>query len=125
MKIKIEAMNGAMFQFSSRIGVGVGLLNGAVEIGDRLDVEINVDSVLSWARNIEGSDEIAPRMSIVGEKTEIVAKIESLDEDGIVTLRLDDDALLMVEVEDLPEDLNEHSFLRLMNVELQLFPFQT
>lgn len=63
-------------EFYSPNGNGIGLWNGtAPKIGDTLDVELDINEVFSWQKNIKYSSNRKPLITAINNTTQITAKI--------------------------------------------------
>lgn len=71
------------------IGNGMALLSGTMpRIGDNLDVEVDLNEVFSWGRNLTASSGRTPSISVANGITQITAElIPSADEECSLTIR--------------------------------------
>lgn len=71
--------------------------------GQSYDVEITVDDELEWGRNIRADAAHTAALSAADNGVELIARLEALEPDGVVFLRMGN-SLLMVEAdgEDAP-----------------------
>ena len=121
MKIEILQNIGKICTFSTAFGNGVGTVVGTKSNEPKIDVEIEIESVLQWGVDIVDTTSSSPRISFSDGITEINALVEFLHEDNLVSLRLGD-SILSIEVDRLPEEICAGHWVLLKISDLQLFP---
>lgn len=86
--------------FNSQHGSGIGRWAGSPppKINEVYNVEFNIEFILSLD-NCNISNNETGKISIIEQKLHINGKIEFIDDDGMVFLRLSRDCLLMIESE--------------------------
>lgn len=123
MRIKIlEFVNGEAM-FATTIGSGLGVLTTPAHTGEELTVELAINGHLTWGLDIDLAAETHASIGIHDDQTQIVAHVESIEEEGMLYLRLTEAGTLMVEVHGLPEDLPIGTWVKLQTDYLELFPF--
>jgi hypothetical protein len=123
MRIKIlEFVNGETM-FATSIGSGLGVLTTPTHTGEELNVEFAIKGNLIWGIDIDFAAEAVASISIHDDQTQIVAHVESIDELGILDLRLHESGMLAVVVEGLPEDFPVGTWVKLQTDYLELYPF--
>ena len=93
---------GVVVRFSCSAGIGLGCWKQVAELpvpGDCFSAELDVDELLAFPANLawlqDGPSEL--RIALDEEHLTMRGRIESIDEDGMVYLRLADDCLVMIE----------------------------
>ena len=95
MKIKIvKFIDSRLVEFSSAVGTGIAKLNNDnvsdIVTHTSYDIEFDFEISISLSSNAKKVSKSTPFFRCNGEN-EILGKIESIDEDGEVYLRLSDD----------------------------------
>lgn len=113
MDIVIRSVNRDMVGFDSAIGCGIiARWNGKLpNIDQRYHVEIDINDKFEWGKNIFSVEEDTPStINMDGSMLMFVAKVISCESDGILTVSLDNDIILI-----------ETSFLSKGNINYVLF----
>ena len=86
--------------FKAEFGEGVGLWQGQLpQVGLTYDVELSVDDVLDWQRDLAPVQNGAtPMIRVVGGGTELVGQLIEVGEDGVAIVQLGD-SVVMLEVD--------------------------
>jgi hypothetical protein len=64
------------------------------------------------------------KVEFIGESTTMVGSLESIEEDGMLVVRLDASTLLLLEVEGMPETIEIGDYISFKTDELLLFPVE-
>ncbi|USW03393.1 hypothetical protein KUA23_12140 [Pseudomonas pergaminensis] len=127
MKIKInqthEDHNKVIVKFYSTNGNGIAFWNGtAPNIGDTPDVEMDIDEVLCWHKNIIPSPPKTPLITFSKNTTQIIARlIHDLDNDHAV-LKLGQ-AIILIDIEE--QHPQQSDFVQVTTTKLHLYPTNT
>ncbi|WP_157832156.1 hypothetical protein [Pseudomonas sp. S09G 359] len=80
----------------SPIGNGMALLSGTVpRIDDILDVEVDLDEIFSWGRNITASSGRTPSISVANGITQITAELIQGTDEECTALQFGDSILII------------------------------
>ncbi len=86
----------AVIEFTCRYGSGRGVWSEAApQLGREYHVEIDIDQPLHIGVNTKATDDEVPRIEDSGSQVTLVARIESLFDDGAASLRLGDSLILV------------------------------
>lgn len=94
--VTLTEFDGSFVKFQSNIGNGV-----AIWCGDEsppefcYDSELDIDDLFQWGENIYHINESKTGIEIVDDKVIFTAKILSYEEDGILTISLDEDVIFI------------------------------
>lgn len=94
--ITLTEFNDSFVKFESKIGNGI-----AVWLGDKslpafcYNIELDIDDSFQWGKNISHVNEEKCSIKIVDNKTIFTAKILSYENDGILTISLDEDVIFI------------------------------
>ena len=108
--------------FSCPAGRGVGLWQDS-ERPEKKTYDVELD----FERRIESDmvirDRLEPGIARVGDETEVCAKIEGVDDDGVAYLRLHESCIVMVDSELTAAMRNGSVVFNLSRDQLRLTPF--
>lgn len=127
MKILIteifESQSELLVRFHSEIGNGIALWNGVTpKTGDTLDVELDINEVFSWQKNIESSSTEASLITAINSTVQITAKLIQGANENCVALKLGDSIILIEIEESLPQ---KSCFVQITTTKLHLYPTNT
>lgn len=127
MKILIteifESQSELLVRFHSEIGNGIDLWNGVTpKTGDTLDVELDINEVFSWQKNIESSSTEASLITAINSTVQITAKLIQGANENCVALKLGDSIILIEIEESLPQ---KSCFVQITTTKLHLYPTNT
>lgn len=94
--ITLTKFNDSFVKFESKIGNGI-----AVWLGDESlpklcsNIELDIDDSFQWGVNISYVNEKESSIKTVDNKTIFTAKILSYEDDGILTVSLEDDVIFV------------------------------
>lgn len=110
-------------EFYSPNGNGIGLWNGtAPKIGDTLDVELDIDEVFSWQKNIKHSSDKKLLITTINNTTQITAKLILGINDNCAALKLGDSIILIEVEEPVPR---KSGLVQITTTKLNLYPTNT
>jgi hypothetical protein len=96
MKIQIAAIADGYIAFNSPLGNGVGRCQETgIEVGGSYGVEFDFDVVLSLAEHFISKGHPDPSISWNGQHNIICGRVESIDQDEDVCLRLSPDCIIV------------------------------
>jgi hypothetical protein len=124
MEIKVTNMDGNKATFATKVGTGFGFLDHAATLDTKLEVEFQIDDVLTWGEDIFMAKTPTAKVEFIGESTTMVGSLESIEEDGMLVVRLDASTLLLLEVEGMPETIEIGDYISFKTDELLLFPVE-
>jgi hypothetical protein len=83
-------------KFHSPFGNGIGVWRGiAPKLGELLDVELDIDEVFSWRKNIMPSSRKSPLITVINGTTHITAELIPGTSDECAALKLGDSIVLI------------------------------
>lgn len=92
-------------RFETPIGVGVGIWNGELPVlGDRTDIEIDIDDDLEWGKNITMTNSNIGMIAIEKNLFRFVARVISYEDDGCLTVKLGD-SVVFLDVDNVPSTI--------------------
>jgi hypothetical protein len=120
MRIRIDEISGNKIVFKSPLGIGKGIWmsDSPPLIDESYEVEIEINDSLKWGENVSFAAEDKEVIGMDNEYGHIQGKVEGVDSDGLVILRLGDSIIMLDNF--IPPPPNE-SFIRLAPVTLRLF----
>lgn len=123
MKIQIthihEHQNALHVTFHSLLGDGIAQWDGlAPNIGEDLDVELDMDEVFSWQTNIMLSSDRTPSISTLDSVTRIIAELIESTDDEFKALRLGNSIILIELDKPLP---NKSGFVEVSTTKIRLY----
>lgn len=127
MKIRITAATSAedklLVDFQSSAGSCTALWVGPIpKIGDKLDVEFDLEEVFSLGKNLMPSSRKTSSITVVNEVTKITAELIQ-DEDGKYTALNFGDSIILIE---LDEPLTQKAcFVEVSATRIRLYPTNT
>jgi len=125
MRIEIsEISDNNKIVFNTPLGIGKGIwMSEPLPLRNKsYDVEIEINDSLKWGDNISFTEDDKEAIGIDNGYVYIQGKIEGVDSDGLVILRLGDSVIMLDNFTTLPP---AGSFIRLDAVTLQLFNANT
>ena len=106
--------------FSSTCGTATASWAGALpDVGERHNVELELNDVFVWDDNIALTDKCEPSIHTNGELFELVGLIVSVDDDGCFTIDVDG-SIVFLDVEAAPKNLK--GFVKCLAVDVRLYP---
>ncbi|MDQ3801738.1 MAG: hypothetical protein M3384_20125 [Acidobacteriota bacterium] len=124
MRIKISEISDNKIVFNTPLGIGKGIWmsDPLPRLDESYDVEIEINDSLKWGENVSFTEADKEAIGIDNEYVYIQGKIEGVDSDGLVILRLGDSVIMLDSFTTLPP---AGSFIRIEAVTLQLFNVNT
>ena len=96
----IPADDGLSVSFHSSAGSGTGLWIGITpKIGDELDVELDLEEIFSFGKNLMPSSRKTPSITVVNEVTHITAELIQ-DEDGECAALKFGNSIMLIELDE-------------------------
>ncbi|MCF5657742.1 MULTISPECIES: hypothetical protein [Pseudomonas] len=112
--------NASHVKFRSPVGDGIGVCTDAsIKTGARLDVELDLDEVFSWGRNIRPSLCKTPQIMVINGITHITAKLIQSSDNEFAALQVGDSIILIELDGPMPQ---EHEFVDLKAAKIHLYP---
>jgi hypothetical protein len=106
-------------EFSSLFGNGIAFWHGTKpNIGDVLDVELELDEVFSWKENIDLSSDTTPKIT-VNDGIQIITGELINDTDGCAVLKIGDSVILVELDQPVPHELG---FVDVRATAIHLYP---
>ncbi|WP_139372480.1 hypothetical protein [Pseudomonas fluorescens] len=106
--------------FQTSFGIGKTQWSGpGLKMGEPLDVELDLDEIFSWNRNIFPTHEVTSRISIVGNSTYITAELAHLTGDDCAALKLGNSIILIELDSPLPQ---QSGFVEIRATTIHLYP---
>ena len=94
--ITLTEFNGSFVKFRTHIGSGVAIWCANESPPDFCyDVELDIDDSFQWGVNISHVNESKTSIETVDDKIVFIAKVLSYEDDGILTISLDDDVIFI------------------------------
>ncbi len=122
MRIQILKQLGRNIEFSSELGTGIGDIEKQVVEGEVLDVEMDISIDLTWNVDIRLTEATEASIRYNDQKTTLIGRLESIEEDSVWIVRLGDDLLMLV-VASEGKPINRGSMLEIKTNSLVLFPY--
>ncbi|OPA90383.1 hypothetical protein BFW86_12140 [Pseudomonas fluorescens] len=124
MKIRIthlhEYQNAVHVKFHSLFGNGIAQWEGTTpNIGEHLDVELDMDEIFSLQRNIKSSSDKTPSISTLDGVTRITAEIIGGTDGELTALYLGNSIILIELDKPLP---NKSGFVEVSTKKIRLYP---
>lgn len=115
----ITAVDEHKVEFTSALGCGAAAWVGMPpRQGNTYDVEIDIDDIFQWGKNINISMQENPKIDVVGNNILFFGKIIAYEDDGILAVKVGRD-IIFLEVSDAPrEGENVNFFTSINNVSL-------
>lgn len=105
MQVKIlRILDSPRVEVETSLGIMTSTLKGSFNIGESLDVELDLDDDFIWGENIVLSDISENSIYSRSGSTILVALLESINSDNTAVLRLGSSCIL-IDVKSLPADL--------------------
>lgn len=94
--IIIRSFDTQRVNFTSRLGNGIALWKGDEPlVNNSYDVELDIDDYFEWGVNISFTNNEIPKIDLVDNKLYFIAKIISYENDGILSISLDEDVIFL------------------------------
>ncbi|KAB0563947.1 hypothetical protein C9383_15135 [Pseudomonas palleroniana] len=124
MKIRVSEVisdaNTIRVSFHSPVGSGTALWMGiSPAIGEEQDVELDLDEVFTWGKNIIPSSRKTPKINIINGLTQITAQIIQNPDGEWTALKLGD-SIVLIELDELPTQ--KSGFVELKATKIHLYP---
>lgn len=124
MNIKIlevdNSQNIEKVKFKTPIGIGVGVWEGQLPIeGTSIDVEIDIDDIFDWGKNINTTNLDKSIITINGNQFNFVAEIISYEADNCLIVKLNK-SIVLLDVENAPNNIQGWVEVKAEN--LKLYP---
>ncbi|MGZ0716798.1 hypothetical protein [Pseudomonas palleroniana] len=124
MKIRVSEVisdaNTIRVSFHSPVGSGTALWMGiSPAIGEEQDVELDLDEVFTWGKNIIPSSRKTPKINIINGLTQITAQIIQNPDGEWTSLKLGD-SIVLIELDELPTQ--KSGFVELKSTKIHLYP---
>lgn len=94
--IIIRSFDTQRVNFTSRLGNGIALWKGDEPlVNNSYDVELDIDDYFEWGVNISFTNNEIPKIDLVDNKLYFIAKIICYENDGILSISLDEDVIFL------------------------------
>lgn len=114
-EIMITAVDEHKVEFTSALGCGAATWVGMPpRQGNTYYVEIDVDDVFQWGKNINISMQETSKIDVVGNNFLFFGKIMSYEDDGLLTVKVGKD-IIFLEVSDAPREGENVTFFTSIN----------
>jgi len=114
-EIMITAVDEHKVEFTSALGCGADTWVGMPpRQGNTYDVEIDIDDIFQWGKNINISMQETSKIDVVGNNLLFFGKIISYEDDGLLTVKVGR-YIIFLEVSDAPNEGENVTFYTLIN----------
>jgi len=114
-EIMITAVDEHKVEFTSALGCGAATWVGMPpRQGNTYDVEIDIDDIFQWGKNINISMQETSKIDVVGNNLLFFGKIISYEDDGLLTVKVGR-YIIFLEVSDAPNEGENVTFYTLIN----------
>ena len=114
-EIMITAVDEHKVEFSSALGSGAAIWVGMPpRQGNTYDVEIDIDDIFQWGKNINISMQEKPKIDVLGNNLLFFGKIMAYEDDGLLTVKVGRD-IIFLEVSDAPNEGENVAFFTSIN----------
>ncbi|MFI8318376.1 hypothetical protein ACIF4Y_14140 [Kosakonia cowanii] len=114
-EIMITAVDEHKVEFSSALGSGAAIWVGMPpRQGNTYYVEIDIDDVFQWGKNINISVQENPKIDVVGNNLLFFGKIIAYEDDGLLAVKVGGD-IIFLEVSDAPREGENVTFYTSIN----------
>lgn len=121
-KVIVIEILGPIVKFSTSIGVGAGIwLGSAPEIASEYDIEMDLDVVFEWGKNIFGLAHGIPFIGIEGQEFQGIARVESI-ENGVLIVSFVG-SIVMMEVYNM-SDVSKYVYFKVSVGKVSLYPVE-
>lgn len=114
-EIMITAVDEHKVEFSSALGSGAAIWVGMPpRQGNTYYVEIDIDDIFQWGKNINISMQENPRIDVIGNNLLFFGKIIAYEDDGLLAVKVGGDVIFL-EVSDAPREGENVTFYTSIN----------
>lgn len=114
-EIMITAVDEHKVEFSSALGSGAAIWVGMPpRQGNTYYVEIDIDDIFQWGKNINISMQENPKIDVVGNNLFFFGKIIAYEDDGLLAVKVGGDVIFL-EVSDAPREGENVTFYTSIN----------
>lgn len=114
-EIMITAVDEHKVEFSSALGSGAATWVGMPpQQGNTYYVEIDIDDIFQWGKNINISMQENPKIDVVGNNILFFGKIIAYENDGLLAVKVGGD-IIFLEVSDAPGEGENVTFYTSIN----------
>lgn len=114
-EIMITAVDEHKVEFSSALGSGAAIWVGMPpRQGNTYYVEIDIDDIFQWGKNINISMQENPKIDVVGNNLFFFGKIIAYEDDGLLAVKVGGDVIFL-EVSDAPGEGENVTFYTAIN----------
>lgn len=114
-EIMITAVDEHKVEFSSALGSGAAIWVGMPpRQGNTYYVEIDIDDIFQWGKNINISMQENPKIDVVGNNLFFFGKIIAYEDDGLLAVKVGGDVIFL-EVSDAPGEGENVTFYTSIN----------
>jgi hypothetical protein len=114
-EIMITAVDKHKVEFTSALGCGAATWVGMPpRQGNTYYVEIDIDDIFQWGKNIDISVQETSKIDVVGNNLLFFGKIMAYEDDGILTVKIGR-AIIFLEVSDAPNECENVNFFTSIN----------
>lgn len=114
-EIMITAVDEHKVEFSSALGSGAAIWVGMPpRQGNTYYVEIDIDDIFQWGKNINISMQENPKIDVVGNNILFFGKIIAYEDDGLLAVKVGGDVIFL-EVSDGPREGENVTFYTAIN----------
>lgn len=111
----ITAVDEHKVEFTSALGCGAATWVGMPpRQGNTYDVEIDIDDIFQWGKNINISMQEKPKIDVLGNNLLFFGKIMAYEDDGLLTVKVGRD-IIFLEVSDAPNEGENVAFFTSIN----------
>ena len=111
----ITAVDEHKVEFSSALGSGAAIWVGMPpRQGNTYYVEIDIDDIFQWGKNINISVQENPKIDVVGNNLLLFGKIIAYEDDGLLAVKVGGDVIFL-EVSDGPREGENVTFYTAIN----------
>lgn len=121
-EIMITAVDEHKVEFSSALGSGAAIWVGMPpRQGNTYYVEIDIDDIFQWGKNINISMQENPKIDVVGNNLFFFGKIIAYEDDGLLAVKVGGDVIFLEVSDALREGENVTFYTSINNVSLHPF----
>ncbi|MHA0983558.1 hypothetical protein ACR9GO_13155 [Kosakonia cowanii] len=118
-EIMITAVDEHKVEFSSALGSGAAIWVGMPpRQGNTYYVEIDIDDIFQWGKNINISMQENPKIDVVGNNLFFFGKIIAYEDDGLLAVKVGGDVIFLEVSDALREGENVTFYTAINNVSL-------
>lgn len=94
--IILSKLDNGFVRFESAIGNGIGVWKGESPFSTfSYDIELDIDDYFEWGVNITSINKTECHINFIDNKTTFKAKVISYEDDGVLSISLNDDVIFI------------------------------